>query len=129
MEANGRSADEDLSTGAPGVGVDQVQLPRVTAPRDAGPNPARGAPALACDLSGGAEGMFDVLDVAGRVVATRPPESVPAGSWTRSWDAFGTSSSGPGVCFPGMRAHGRKVGGHELVRLPRRCKGPGSKPA
>jgi hypothetical protein len=61
-----------------------------------GPNPARvGGPlAFALDLPAAAAVRLDVFDAAGRRLATRPAEAMPAGHASLTWD--------PGLASPGL---------------------------
>ena len=51
---------------------------------------------------------FDVLDVAGRVVAREAPERCLAGSWTLAWGGVARNGAAlhPGLYFVRMRVNG-----------------------
>ena len=106
----------DFRIQPPNVGV-TPQGPRITALRDAGPNPSRGPLSLSFDLAEAGEVRFDLLDVRGRVVASRPAERLDAGSWNRSWDPFGSSGRSAGVYFLRMHAAGREIGKRKIARI------------
>lgn len=113
---DGGSGGADLRFLPPNVGVPPPGTPQVTALLDAGPNPNRGPLTVAFDLAAGASVAFELIDVAGRVVSSRPAEPLDAGSWSRSWDPF-VAAVGPGVYFLRMRVDGREIGERKIARL------------
>jgi hypothetical protein len=114
---DGGSGGTDVRVLPPNVAVAPSTGPRITALTNAGPNPGRGPLALAFDLASPEAVGFDLLDIAGRVVATRSVERLDRGSWSRTWDPFAASGSGAGVYFLRMRAGSRNVGERRIVRL------------
>jgi hypothetical protein len=112
------SGGTDVRILAPNVAVSPTGSgPTITALTNAGPNPGRGPLALAFDLASPEAVGFDLIDVAGRVVATRAVEQLDRGSWSRTWDPFAGANAGPGVYFLRMRAGSRDVAERKIVRL------------
>jgi hypothetical protein len=83
------------------------------------PNPLRGRGAIAFDLPRAARVRIEVIDLAGRIVASREDE-VPAGPGRWDWD--GTSSAGAsvraGVYFARLVVDGRPADRAKLLFLP-----------
>jgi hypothetical protein len=111
------SGGTDVRILSPDVAVSPSGGPTNTALTNAGPNPGRGPLALTFDLASPEAVGFDLLDVAGRVVATRSVEQLDRGSWSRTWDPFAGSSAGPGMYFLRMRTGSRSVGERKIIRL------------
>ncbi|MGH3858751.1 FlgD immunoglobulin-like domain containing protein, partial [Actinokineospora sp.] len=80
------------------------------------PNPSAGPMQFRFTLREPAAAGFDVLDMAGRLVARIPEQRHEAGTWSAGWE--GRTSTGrrapPGVYFVQMRVDGRRTG---LARL------------
>ena len=114
---DGGSGGTDVRILPPNVAVSPAGGPSVTALDNAGPNPGRGPLSLAFDLAAPEDVGFDLLDVAGRVVATRSMEHLDRGSWSRTWDPFAGAGGGPGMYFLRMRVGSRSVAERKIVRL------------
>jgi flagellar hook capping protein FlgD len=97
------------------VGVDDPPRP-ATGLRAVAPNPSAGRVQIQFALDEPGEAAFEVLDLAGRMVARIPEQRHEAGTWSVGWE--GRTSEGtlaaPGVYFVQMRLGGRRVG---LARL------------
>jgi hypothetical protein len=91
--------------------------PAITALTNAGPNPGHGPLFLSFDLATPEPVEFDLLDIEGRVVATRSVEQLDRGSWSRTWDPFAGSGGAAGVYFLRMRIGSQNVGERRIVRL------------
>jgi hypothetical protein len=80
------------------------------------PNPSAGPIQIQFALREPAAAAFEVLDLAGRMVARIPEQRREAGTWSVGWE--GRTSGGrpapPGIYFVQMRVDGRRVG---LARL------------
>jgi hypothetical protein len=98
------------------VGVSDLPPVQATGLRGAVPNPSAGPIQIQFALHEPATAAFEVLDMAGRMVARIPEQRREAGTWSVGWE--GRTSGGrpapPGVYFVQMRVDGRRVG---LVRL------------
>jgi hypothetical protein len=101
-----------LATGDMVLGVRTGAAPSRFALRNAGPNPARvGAPlTLILDSPVATDVRLELLDVAGRRVASRPAVRANAGSTRIDWDA---ALPGPGLYV--LRA--RAAGGASSTRI------------
>jgi hypothetical protein len=113
---DGGSGGTDVRVLPPNVAVSPSVGPSVTALTNAGPSPGHGPLSLDFDLATPGPVEFDLLDVSGRVVATRS-EQLDRGSWSRTWDAFSASGRGAGVYFLRMRAGSQTVAERKIVRL------------
>ena len=111
------SGGTDVRILPPNVGVSPPGGPAITALTNAGPNPGRGPLSLSFDLATPEPVEFDLLDIAGRVVATRSVEQLERGSWSRTWDPFAGSGGAAGVYFLRMRIGSQNVGERRIVRL------------
>jgi len=111
-------ADESYIVGVQprGVGVDEPG-PQVTVLRGVRPNPSRGEVTVEFDLAAGAAVEFELVDVAGRVVARSDPRAWEAGRWSEPWDLGRVARPGAGVYFLRMRAGERVIGTRRLVVL------------
>jgi subtilisin family serine protease len=94
--------------------------PRLTTLHPTAPNPARGEVEIAFDLAASEAVTFDILDVAGRVVATLPARDWAAGSWQTRWNL----RADDGGCVPAgvywvrmSLAGGREVGRNKFIVL------------
>ncbi|MEK7329596.1 MAG: FlgD immunoglobulin-like domain containing protein, partial [Candidatus Eisenbacteria bacterium] len=98
-------------TGIPTIGVGEAPGP-VTGLRGVAPNPSAGRVQIQFALREPGAVAFEVLDMAGRVVARIPGRRWEAGTWSVGWD--GRSSRGtpaaPGIYFVQMRVDERRVG-------------------
>jgi hypothetical protein len=111
-------ADESYIIGVQPRGVDaDAPGPRVTALRGVRPNPSRGEVTVEFDLAAGAAVEFELVDVAGRIVARSDPRAWEAGRWSTTWDLSGSARPGAGVYFLRMCAGGRVIGTRRLVVL------------
>jgi len=101
-----------VSVGGPGA-VHETGLQAVT------PNPSRGRMEFRFGLAEPAEVSFQVLDVAGRVVASTPERSWDAGRWSVTWDGRGddTARLSAGLYFVRMKAGDRPVGGARVTLI------------
>jgi flagellar hook capping protein FlgD len=85
---------------------------RATGLRAVAPNPSAGAIQIQFALREAGSAMFEVLDMAGRMVARIPEQRRAAGTWSVGWE--GRTSGGrpapPGIYFVQMRVDGRRVG-------------------
>ncbi len=101
------------------VAVDDVPAPFVTGLQGVVPNPGRGPMNFRFSLHEPSAVSFDVLDVAGRLVAETVARDWPAGRWALGWD--GTSRAGArlgaGVYFVRMRVGPRVVARQKMVLL------------
>jgi hypothetical protein len=86
---------------SPTLSIGPVSQPWVASIRALVPNPTAGPLAIHFDTPGPADIGFEIVDVAGRLIARLPAEHVEAGSWTRSWNGFtGSGDHSPvGVYF------------------------------
>jgi hypothetical protein len=91
--------------------------PRVTALRGVRPNPSRGEVTVEFDLAAGAAVGFELVDVAGRIVARSDPRAWEPGRWSESWALGRVARPGAGVYFLRMRAGERTIGTRRLVVL------------
>jgi hypothetical protein len=113
---DGGSGGTDVRVLPPNVAVSPTAGPSVTGLTSAGPSPGHGPLSLDFDLAAPAQVEFDLLDVSGRVVATRS-EQVDRGSWSRTWNVFSASGGSAGVYFLRMRLGSLIVGERKIVRL------------
>ncbi len=94
--------------------------PAVTRFRAAAPNPLRGTGTqLAFELAKEAPVSFEIMNIAGRVVARVPERTYAAGPGQVAWDAR-TPDGGrlpPGLYFVRMRVAGAIVGGGKLIAM------------
>lgn len=111
-------ADEMYTIGVQprGVGIDEP-APTVTALRGVRPNPSRGEVTVEFDLAGAAAVTFELVDVAGRIVARSDARAWDAGRWSQSWDLSGSARPGAGVYFLRMRTGGQVIGTRRVVVL------------
>jgi hypothetical protein len=93
-------------------------LPR-TGIRSLVPNPTRSSLTIDFSLAEPGPTHFEIVDVAGRVIATLDVESRVMGDWTTSWDgiASGGQRAAPGVYFVKMKHAGKPVDGRRFVLL------------
>jgi hypothetical protein len=96
----------------PPTGVEEPLRGLATGLRGVAPNPSAGQVQIQFAMREAGAAAFDVLDMAGRVVARIPGRQWEAGTWSVGWD--GRSSRGtqaaPGIYFVQMRVDGRRVG-------------------
>ncbi len=103
--------------------VDAGSTPAATAVtrfRAAAPNPLRGAGTrLAFELASESSAGFEIMNIAGRVVARVPERTYAAGPGQVAWegrDAAGARLA-PGLYFVRMRVAGAIVGGGKLIAM------------
>lgn len=91
--------------------------PRVTRFRGAVPNPVRGNAQFAFDLARASEVGFEVVNLAGRIVARVPARVFPAGSAQLAWNGRTLDGSplARGLYFVRMRVDGAVSGGERKV--------------
>jgi hypothetical protein len=98
-------------TGGTVTDVGDVRRP-MTGLQGVAPNPSAGQVQIQFAMREAGAAAFDVMDMAGRVVARIPGRHWEAGTWSVGWD--GRSSRGtqaaPGIYFVQMRVDGRRVG-------------------
>jgi hypothetical protein len=108
----------------PGVDAPDAPAPRGTRLSAIVPNPARGSARFVFELARGARVGFDVVDLAGRVVARVPAAWRAAGTGAVDWSARAAGADGgaqgvrAGVYFVCMRVDGRALPARRLVVLP-----------
>ncbi len=98
-------------TGVPATGVGEAPA-SAAGLRGVAPNPSAGRVQIQFALREPGEVAFDVLDMAGRMVARIPGRRWEAGAWSASWDgrtARGTPAAA-GIYFVQMRVDERRVG-------------------
>lgn len=118
-------ANDDGGTGAYTIGVYGGALgadtapPAVTGLRNVAPNPAAGAFTVEFALHDAASVTLEVLDMAGRRVATLADGPRDAGTWRVPLEGarIANGSLRPGVYFVRLQADGRTVGEKKLVLL------------
>src|SRR5262249_5441687 len=76
------------------------------------PNPTHGPAAIRFGLAQAARVGFEVLDAAGRRVASVPERAWSAGHWSAAWDGRGHDGGrlSPGIYFVRMRVDGQPMG-------------------
>ncbi len=119
--SDGGSGTFDIGLRTGFVGVDDSPTrPANDALRGVSPNPGRSGLHLDFALRNGGEPVFEVVDMAGRVVAHVQPGARGAGQWTAAWAARddGGRSLPSGLYFVRMRLDGRVVGTRKLTLLP-----------
>jgi hypothetical protein len=100
-----------VTAGAP-VGVGDGVPAAATGLRGVVPNPSAGQVQIRFAVREPGAVAFDVVDMAGRVVARIPGRRWEAGTWSVAWDgrtSRGTQAA-PGIYFVQMRMDGRRVG-------------------
>jgi len=109
----------------PGVGVQPAEHPLMTRFAAVAPNPVRGAARFAFELEHAARVGFEIVDLAGRIVARVPDAPHGAGPASVSWSARGTDAGAvgaaglrAGVYFVRMRVDGAAVATRRLVLIP-----------
>ncbi len=118
-------ANDDGGAGAYTIGVYGGALgadtapPAVTALRNVAPNPAAGAFTVEFALHDAASVMLEVLDMAGRRMATLADGPRDAGTWRVPFESARAASGSlrPGVYFVRLQADGRTIGEKKLVLL------------
>jgi flagellar hook capping protein FlgD len=95
----------------PSVGVGDAPRPP-TELRAVAPNPSAGRVQIQFALDEPGEAAFEVLDLAGRMVARIPAPRHEVGTWSVDWEGrtSGGTMAAPGIYFVQMRAGGRRVG-------------------
>jgi hypothetical protein len=98
----------ELGLNPPAVAVTPSAIPSRTELLGVTPNPAAADSRIEFTLNQGAEVAFDVLDIAGRVVARTAPQRYAAGRWTQAWgQGMGNGAAlNPGLYFVRMRVDG-----------------------
>jgi hypothetical protein len=99
-----------------GVGIDEL-TPHVTVLRGVRPNPSRGEVTVEFDLAGVAAVEFELVDVAGRIVARSGSRAWEAGRWSTTWDMSRGARPSTGVYFLRMHAGEQMIGTRRLVVL------------
>jgi hypothetical protein len=76
------------------------------------PNPSAGQVQIQFAMREAGEAAFDVVDMAGRLVARVPGKRWEAGAWSVPWDGRTTrgTPAPPGIYFVQMRVDGQRVG-------------------
>lgn len=84
------------------------------------PNPGRGPVRIDYATRGDAAATFDLLDMAGRVVARLQPGGRGAGRWSQHWDARDAKGTAvpAGLYLVRMSIGARVIGSRKLVLLP-----------
>lgn len=110
VNENGATGSYELRINQGVVGIEDGEAP-ATALAGLVPNPARGQARIHFALHDAVAVSFEVLDIAGRVVAETPDEERSAGRWTLAWDGRGRSGArlSPGIYFLRMRVAGRAI--------------------
>lgn len=103
---NGLAGSYQIGFSQGGVAV-EPQLPAVTALRGAAPNPTRGATTIEYALHEAAPVRLEVLDMAGRRVATLEDGERPPGTYRVPWSG---GAAPPGLYFVRLQVAGRTVG-------------------
>ena len=122
VNQNAAAGSFSLAIDATLVGVDPGEgTPLVTRFRAAAPNPlGRAGTQFAFDLAQESSVGFEVVNIAGRVVARVPERTYPAGAGQAAWQGRGDDGApvAPGVYFVRMRVGGAIVdGGGKLIVL------------
>lgn len=104
---NGLPGSYQIGFSLGGVGVEPPAVPAVTALRGVSPNPARGGTTIEYALREAAPVRIDVLDMAGRRVATLEDGDRAAGTYRVPWTGGATP---PGLYFVRLQVAGRTVG-------------------
>jgi hypothetical protein len=101
---------------APPVGVAEGPLADATGLQRLAPNPTMGPWSIQFTLREAGMVAFDVLDLAGRVVARIPERRWEAGKWTVAAEGGAENPAAPGLYFVRMSVDGHRVGpGRPLV--------------
>ena len=95
----------------PAVGPARSQLQAVE------PNPGTGPLRIEFELARHGTVEFDIVDLAGRVVARVPSREWGAGRWTHPWDGRGDNGRklSAGVYFVRMKLEGQAIGSRKVV--------------
>jgi hypothetical protein len=114
---NGASGSYEVGVQALTVAVDPEPGPARSRLQSVGPNPSAGPLRIEFELAHGGSVEFDVVDLAGRVVARVPTREWAAGRWAHAWDGRGEDGRrlSAGVYFVRMRLGGTAIGSHKLV--------------
>jgi hypothetical protein len=117
---DGGSGSYELGVQALTVAVDPELGPARSRLQSIGPNPApagRGPLRIEFELAQTGNVEFDVVDLAGRVVARVPSREWAAGRWVQAWDGRSDNGAtlGAGVYFVRMRLEGRDIGASKVV--------------
>jgi hypothetical protein len=115
--ANGASGSYELAVQPLTVAVEPGPGPALSRLQSVQPNPANGPLRIEFELAHSGAVEFDVVDLAGRVVARVPTREFSAGRWAHAWD--GRADDGrkltAGVYFVRMRLEGHAIGTRKLV--------------
>lgn len=116
---NGLAGDYEVGFHLAGLDVDGSSPPAVTRLDGIAPNPARGEFAVDYALHAPARVRVELIDMAGRRVATLEDRERGAGTWRVAWSsrAVGAESIPPGVYFVRLRAGERVVGERKVAVL------------
>lgn len=119
VNENGGSGTFPISVTPVGVSAEGTPAVSLSGIHSLVPNPTTGAITIHFGLPSRQSVAFEIVDVAGRLIARLPAENVSAGSWTRSWDGFASDGNRPpsGVYFVRMKQAGRTVGEKRMVLL------------
>jgi hypothetical protein len=120
VNENGLTADYNITVeqmAAP-VGVGDGPTLR-TGLATVSPNPSGGRVQFNFTLRDPGTVDFDIMDMAGRVVARIANQRREAGRWTESWDGRRGpgSEAAPGIYFVQMRVDGRRVGQSRIALI------------
>jgi hypothetical protein len=119
VNENGVPASYTLKVwSSPPVGVELPPV-RATGLGAVVPNPSTGPVRIEYALAEAAETSFEVVDMAGRMVARVPAERREAGRWAVGWEGRTTEGrpAPPGIYFVQMRVNGRRVAHARLALL------------
>jgi hypothetical protein len=104
---------------APTVAVEGAMAPGQAGIQALIPNPTRGALTIQFALSKAGPASFEIVDVAGRVVASIPGQNWEKGQATTEWNGFTSRGmrAAPGVYFVRMKQAGETFGVKRMVLL------------
>jgi hypothetical protein len=100
-----------------GVGVQPQTVPSVTSLRSVSPNPARGSVSVELALHQNASVRVQLVDLAGRIVASVADGGHEGGVWTETWNGHfddGTPAP-PGIYMVRMEVDGKLIGQRKVA--------------
>lgn len=114
---NAQAGSYDLGFSQGGLDAGPPVVPAVTALRGVSPNPSRGGTTIEYALHEAAAVRLDVLDMAGRRVATLEEGEQPAGTYRVPWSAVKSAGGAvpPGLYFVRLQVAGRTVGERKVA--------------
>jgi hypothetical protein len=113
---NGLSGAYDFMLSTGGLNAGPPQVPSVTALRGVSPNPARGETTIEYALHEAAPVRIEVLDMAGRRVATVEDGERAAGTYRVPWSSVKAAGAvPPGLYFVRLQVAGRTVGDRKVA--------------